>query len=156
MSSDQFDILRKQLKIIKKLKNNYRKNFLKLKRINDITESIITGFSAITTSSIIISFTIINPIAVIVGCVASTLATVGSASKRAYRLQNKVETNKNAFDNYSILERELIAILAKKNLKQNELDLIIDDLNNRLALIEDVTTPLTLSGTLSEKHSESE
>jgi hypothetical protein len=136
----KIDIIKNYLKKIRKRKSKYRENYLKLKKSHDISDSILNGLSAITTTSFVISFSSANPITLIIGCVCSSVSSIGIVCKKAYGLHDKVEQNKNAYDNYSVLEREIILILTNFNkYDDDEIDLIIQDLNNRLDLIENVT-----------------
>jgi hypothetical protein len=139
------DILKSYLKKALQRKKAYQKKYLKLKKADDITNSVFTGLSAITTTSIILTFTG-NPITLIVACVSGSIGSVGIATCKAYGLKHKVDLNKSGLDNYAILERELRLILTNfSKYESDDLDFIINDLNNRFALLEDNLSPAIIS-----------
>ena len=143
-------ILKTHLINIKRLKESHKKKYLKLKRVHDISTSLFAGLSTITTSSIVLTFASVNPVFMIVGCVSSSIATIGVASVKAYQLSRKVDTAKTAIDNYSALEREINLVLSKKDLSESKIELIICDINNRLTMLEDITNPIYMSDSDSE------
>ena len=125
-------------------KKTYFKKMAKLKRLDDSLEVVITGCGAVAVSSLIATIATINPVTLIIGAVFSSVSTVGGAMKRVYNTQGKYESCKTTFNQLSDLERESRAVLVRNHLESNDLQNLLDDINNRLSLIEDTACPIKI------------
>lgn len=125
-------------------KKAYFKKMAKLKRLDDSLEVVITGCGAVAVSSLIATIATINPVTLIIGAVFSSVSTVGGAMKRVYNTQGKYESCKTTFNQLSDLERESRAVLVRNHLESNDLQNLLDDINNRLSLIEDTACPIKI------------
>ena len=125
-------------------KKAYFKKMAKLKRLDDSLEAVITGCGAIAVSSLVATIATINPITLIVGAVFTSVSTVGGAMKRVYNTQGKYESCKTTFNQLSDLERESRAVLVRNHLESTDLQNLLDDINNRLSLIEDTSLPIKI------------
>jgi hypothetical protein len=125
-------------------KKAYFKKMGKLKKLDDGLEAFITGCGAISVSSLIATITVLNPITLIIGAVFTTISTVVGAVKRVYNIQGSYESCKTTYNQLSDLERESRAVLVRNHLESRDLQNLLDDINNRLSLIEDTSIPITL------------
>ena len=125
-------------------KKAYFKKMAKLKRLDDSLEVVITGCGAVAVSSLIATIATINPVTLIIGAVFSSVSTVGGAMKRVYNTQGKYESCKTTCNQLSDLERESRAVLVRNHLESNDLQNLLDDINNRLSLIEDTACPIKI------------
>jgi len=123
-------------------KRIYEKAMKRLKKRDDITEAIIMGSGSIAISSLVVTISTINPIALIVGTVFSSISTVGTAIKRVFSIREKYESCKTTYNQYSDLLRETRTILVKNHLSSQDLTTLLNDINNRMSLIEDASIPL--------------
>ncbi len=123
-------------------KRLYELAMKKLKRKDDMSEAVIMGSGSIAISSLVITISTINPIALIVGTVFSSISTVGSAIKRVLSIREKYESCKTTYNQYSDLLRETRTILVKNHLSSEDLTNLLNDINNRISLIEDASIPL--------------
>jgi hypothetical protein len=128
---------------VSKKKKLYHKKLLKLKRIEDISEAIIIASGTIAVSNILITIASINPITLIIGATFSSISTIGSAIKRVFELKAKGESCKTSFIQFSELERETKAMLAKNHMTSFEYSVLISDINHRISLIEDTAVPVS-------------
>ena len=128
-----------------KKKAFFKKMAKRIKRLDDSLEAVITGCGAVAVSSLIATIATINPITLIVGAVFTSVSTVGGAMKRVYNTQGKYESCKTTFNQLSDLERESRAVLVRNHLESTDLQNLLDDINNRLSLIEDTSLPITIT-----------
>jgi len=114
----------------------------KYKKIDEISESIIMGSGSIAVSSLIVSLASINPIALIIGTVFSSISTIGGAVKRTVNFREKYETCRTSYNQYSDLLREVKTTLVKNHLDSYDKEQLIDEINIRISLIEDSQLPI--------------
>jgi prefoldin subunit 5 len=129
---------------ISRKKVKYMKRWRKLKKVHDVTESVLICCGSIAITNLVITLALINPVTLIIGSVFSAISTVGSATKNAYRLQEKIDSLKTTYQQLSELEREVRSVLVKNHLTSEEYDQLLTDINHRLALIEDSAVPLKI------------
>ena len=124
---------------VKNMRKLYFKNLLKKKKINKGIELIISISSAISTTNIIISISMINPITLIIGGVFSAISTILKFVKTALKLQEEQEKVHITYCNLSDLERDII-----HNIDKNDHDFIIN-VNHRISLIENNAIVISLN-----------
>lgn len=123
-------------KIITRKKNHLKKTN-QLRRRNNATEVVIAGSGALATTTLILSMSGVGAPLLIASTVFSTIATVGTAMKRASNVKSKYESHKSSYLAYSGLEREVKFMMTHPEWTDNQYDTFFTDLNNRLDLIED-------------------
>ena len=116
----------------------------KLKKVDDALEAVITGCGAVAVSSLIVTIATINPVTLIIGATFTSVSTIGGAMKRVYDVKGKYESCKTTFNQLSDLERESRAVLVRNHLESSDLQTLLEDINNRLSLIEDTSLPIKI------------
>lgn len=134
---NRMNLILKTLNDVSMKKNIYFKKKNKLKKMDDVLESLLAGSGAIAVSSLLATIVTINPIALVIGAVFTSVSTVGGAMKRVYNVQGKHDSCKTTYNQLSDLERESRAILVKNHLSSQDLQILLDVINTRLSLIED-------------------
>lgn len=124
-------------------KRLYHRKMCYYKKADDISEACIIGSGSIAASSLFITITTINPVALIVGTAFTSASTIGSAIKRVLNVTNKYEMCKTTYTQLADLERETRAVLVRNHLESKDLQNLLDDVNNRLSLIEDSALPIS-------------
>ena len=142
--SNTEDLIFKLLDEVQIKKQIYRKKMIQLKKIDDITEAVLIACGGISMSNLLVTVAIINPVTLIIGSVFASINAVGSAVKRVVDVKAKFESTKTTVNQLSDLERETRAVLTRNHLEKKDLQNLLDDMNNRLSLIEDSSLPLTL------------
>jgi len=143
MSSEKQVLLNNLIKEIDSKKNLYEKKTIKLKNIDNILEIIISFMSVSSTSVLIIGLTHLNPILLITGTVLSSLSSILNAVKNVSGIQRKIEIHKTTFLNLKELSRESKIILARNHLTSDDKINLLNDISNRLSLIDDSSIPIT-------------
>ena len=126
---------------VKNMRKLYFKNLLKKKKINKGIDLIISISSAISTTNIIISISMINPITLIIGGVFSAISTILKFIKTALKLQEEQEKVHITYCNLSDLERDIIHNIENN---KNDHDFIIN-VNHRISLIENNAIVISLN-----------
>ena len=142
--SNTKELILKLLDEVQIKKQIYRKKMIQLKKIDDITEAVLIACGGISMSNLLVTVAIINPVTLIIGSVFASINAVGSAVKRVVDVKAKFESTKTTVNQLSDLERETRAVLTRNHLEEKDLQNLLDDMNNRLSLIEDSSLPLTL------------
>ena len=142
--SNTKELILKLLDEVQIKKQIYRKKMIQLKKIDDITEAVLIACGGISMSNLLVTVAIINPVTLIIGSVFASINAVGSAVKRVVDVKAKFESTKTTVNQLSDLERETRAVLTRNHLEKKDLQNLLDDMNNRLSLIEDSSLPLTL------------
>lgn len=124
------------IKEICKRRDKHRKVFLKLKKINSFAKVLMNVSSAISVSSLVISLTPLSPVFLIVSLVSTSIGSVTLAIVTGYQLSQKLENHARSHLLYSDLIRDYSAKLRRNHLTSVEYDDILDELNNRINLIE--------------------
>lgn len=147
MNEKKRRLLLKLLSKIIKLKKVYLKKTNIYQKLNSTTEVIIIGSGTLATTTLIMSFTVIASPLLIVSATFSSIATLGTALKRATNIQTKYDTHKSTYLAYSDLERDVRLKITNYELSDEQYDSFFTDLNNRLSLIEDTAIPVvSISG----------
>lgn len=142
--SNTKELIMKLLDEVQIKKQIYRKKMIQLKKIDDITEAVLIACGGISMSNLLVTVAVINPVTLIIGSVFASINAVGSAVKRVVDVKAKFESTKTTVNQLSDLERETRAVLTRNHLEKKDLQNLLDDMNNRLSLIEDSSLPLTL------------
>jgi hypothetical protein len=142
--SNTKELIMKLLDEVQIKKQIYRRKMIQLKKIDDITEAVLIACGGISMSNLLVTVAIINPVTLIIGSVFASINAVGSAVKRVVDVKAKFESTKTTVNQLSDLERETRAVLTRNHLEKKDLQNLLDDMNNRLSLIEDSSLPLTL------------
>jgi len=143
MSSEKQVLLNNLIKEIDSKKNLYEQKTIKLKNIDSILEMIISFMSVSSTSVLIIGLTHLNPILLITGTVLSSLSGILNAVKNVSGIQRKIEIHKTTYLNLKELSRESKIILARNHLTSDDKINLLNDISNRLSLIDDSSIPIT-------------
>jgi len=143
MSSEKQVLLNNLIKEIDSKKNLYEKKTIKLKNIDNILEIVISFMSVSSTSVLIIGLTHLNPVLLICGTVLSSLSGILNAVKNVSGIQRKIEIHKTTFLNLKELSRESKIILARNHLTSDDKINLLNDISNRLSLIDDSSIPIT-------------
>jgi len=143
MSSEKQVLLNNLIKEIDSKKNLYEKKTIKLKNIDNILEIVISFMSVSSTSVLIIGLTHLNPILLITGTVLSSLSGILNAVKNVSGIQRKIEIHKTTYLNLKELSRESKIILARNHLTSDDKINLLNDISNRLSLIDDSSIPIT-------------
>lgn len=126
-------------------KKRYYSLMLKYKKIDDLTESFIIGCGSVSVSSLVTTLANQSPVLLIVGTVFSSVATLSSAIKRSCNVILKYESYKTSYTQLSDLERETRAVLVKNHLTGEDLSNLLNEVNQRLSLIEDSSQPIRIN-----------
>jgi hypothetical protein len=118
-------------------KRLHKKRSAKYKKIDDVTDGILTFCSTATVSTIMLSILSANPIALVVSAAFSTVSMIGGSVKKAINIKEKWAESKNSYSQLSDLSREISITLAKNHLSSTDLDNLLTDIHHRLGLIED-------------------
>ena len=143
MSSEKQVLLNNLIKEIDSKKNLYEQKTIKLKNIDNILEIVISFMSVSSTSVLIIGLTHLNPILLITGTVLSSLSGILNAVKNVSGIQRKIEIHKTTYLNLKELSRESKIILARNHLTSDDKINLLNDISNRLSLIDDSSIPIT-------------
>lgn len=138
------DLILKLLDEVSVKKNIYRRKMVKLKTLDDTSEAILIACGAISVSNLFVTVATINPVTLIIGSVFASVNAVGGAIKRVIDVKAKYESCKTTYNQLSDLDRETRAVLVRNHLEKKDLQHILDDVNNRLSLIEDSALPIPM------------
>ena len=143
MSSEKQVLLNNLIKEIDSKKNLYEQKTIKLKNIDNILEIVISFMSVSSTSVLVIGLTHLNPVLLICGTVLSSLSGILNAVKNVSGIQRKIEIHKTTYLNLKELSRESKIILARNHLTSDDKINLLNDISNRLSLIDDSSIPIT-------------
>lgn len=141
---DKRTLIHNNLDEIAMKKKIYHKKMMKLKRIDNVSESIIIASGAIAVSNLFVTLAVINPITLTIGATFSSISTVGGAVKRVFDVRAKYESIRTTYHQLNDLERTTRAILAKNHMTEEQYLNLLDDMNNQMSLIEDTAIPITI------------
>jgi uncharacterized protein YfcZ (UPF0381/DUF406 family) len=125
-------------------KSEYYKKMCKYKKIDDLSEAIIIGTGAISTSTITIGLSIVEPITLIVGAVCSGISCVLYTIKHIIDIREQTESYKTTYNQLSNLEREVRTIMVQTHTHSSEYMKILNDINIKLSLIQDSALPIKI------------
>lgn len=138
------DLILKLLDEVSVKKQIYRRKMIKLKRLDDTSEAVLIACGAISVSNLFVTVATINPVTLLIGSVFASVNAVGGAIKRVIDVKAKYESCKTTYNQLSDLDRETRAVLVRNHLEKKDLQHILDDVNNRLSLIEDSALPVSV------------
>ena len=138
------DLILKLLDEVSVKKQIYRRKMIKLKRLDDTSEAVLIACGAISVSNLFVTVATINPVTLLIGSVFASVNAVGGAVKRVIDVKAKYESCKTTYNQLSDLDRETRAVLVRNHLEKKDLQHILDDVNNRLSLIEDSALPVSV------------
>lgn len=113
----------------------YKRRHKKLKFIDNMIDLFISGCCACSMSLTILG--IMFPPLLIPSAVLSGSAFVVAQIQRQYNFKNKYNMDGITYTQLKELSREINIILRKNHLSNNDLIDVIEDINNKLSLIED-------------------
>lgn len=123
--------------------NQYNTKYIRHKRAANVTEAAMLGLSALLTSTLFLSY-YGDPNVIIVSVVLSTLSSVASAVLRSIDFRTKQHAAHTSSLQYRGTTRHYHTILLRNGLSSADLDNMLDSINTRLGLIEDVEEGLEL------------
>ena len=138
------ELILKLLDEVSVKKQIYRKKMIKLKTLDDTSEAVLIACGAISVSNLFVTVATINPVTLLIGSVFASVNAVGGAIKRVIDVKAKYESCKTTYNQLSDLDRETRAVLVRNHLEKKDLQNILDDVNNRLSLIEDSALPVPI------------
>ena len=130
-------ILKNTLDDILKKKIKHTKIYIELKALSDILNVILHIFNAMSVCSIILTFSDVNMVINILALSTSSCSSILSAATTALGLSVKMHNHNSAALQYMDVFRDMTLRLHKNGLSSGGLDILISELNIRLALIED-------------------
>jgi len=137
------ELLKNKLRKVKILKKAYLKKTNLYRKLNTGSEVFIIGCGTIATTTLILSFTVIGAPLVLVSVTFSSLATLSTALKKAAGITNKYEIHKQTYLSYADMQRTLDHALSNREISENTLDNIINNIDDRLDLIEGNCIPIS-------------
>lgn len=117
-------------------KNKQYINYIKKKKIDNATKIIISILNSISISSLISGFSGLLPFT-IVSLVSSSLSALLFAAINSYNLSDKISKYNNSYQQYGDLHRWIAGVIKKNHLESNDYDELINNINEKLSLIED-------------------
>ena len=110
---------------------------MKYRKRSNLFKTSIHFCNAVSISSLITSVATINPFTLIVGLSCGSMSTIGSAINDSMNYDTKYQTTRTTYLQLSNLEREIRHILLKNHLSSEDLDELIENIDNKLGLIND-------------------
>jgi hypothetical protein len=124
----------------------YNTKYIRNKRAANMSEAVMLGLSALLTSTLFLSY-YGDPNVIIVSVVLSTVSSVASAVLRSIDFRTKQHAAHTSSLQYRGTTRHYQTILLRNGLSSADLDSMLDSINTRLGLIEDVEEGLELLST---------
>jgi hypothetical protein len=140
----KIDVINKQMKHIQKRRTKHYKKYGKLKKISDRVTALINAFNAVSVCSIIITLTPVFPAAAIIAITTASISGISTAIMTSYNLNVKIENHHTAYLEYATLYRDIQAKIKKNNLSSKDLDLLLEEINDKLSLIENSAPPIKI------------
>ena len=134
------ELIRDELKKIKERKLKQYNRYKKLKSFNITSKTIINLLNAVSVSSIIVSYSYL-PFSTIIALSSTAISSLLSVLLSSYEMDNKITVHHTTSLQLSDLYRTINLRILRNNLSSDDLDEIILDVNDRLALIEDYQLP---------------
>lgn len=127
------------LKTIVDEKNRNKKKMIRYRKLSNFLKTSTHFCNAVSISSLITSIATVNPIALILGASFASCSTIGTALHDSMNNETKYQITRTSYLQLSNLERESRAVLLKNHLTSEQIDDLINDMNHRIALINDST-----------------
>lgn len=132
------------IKDIEEKKKLYGQKEYDLKKLDDISEVIITALSSVGITINIIALTSMNPILLMCGTVLCATSTIFSAIKRTLNIQSKYQSHKTTHGQLSDLLLQSKIIVSRNHLSADDKKELLETIKNQLSLIEDSALPVKL------------
>lgn len=139
---EKISLVKSILKNLSAKKDKHYKKFKKFKKITTFFKCAINGLNAVSVSSLVITLSG-NPITLVIGLVATSLSTIGSAILTGADFEGRYRSHQVSFLQYQDINRDINGRLLRNNLTSLDLDVILTELNNRIGLIEDSEYPIS-------------
>ena len=132
------------LEEIKYKKTIYGKKMKRFHLIDYTSEAFITFCNAVAMSSLFVTLADMNKTTLIIGSILTTVSSVSSAVKRVIGIQQKMEMCNTTYHQLSDLLRETKIILIRNHLNSDDYQNLLNDVSNRLSLIDDSALPIKI------------
>lgn len=130
-------VVLKLLKSINNQKTRFKKRSAYYKRVDDISDGLLTFCSTATVTSIVLTYSNVSDTGLLVSGCLSSLSMIGGAVKQALSIKNKWSESRNSYKQLNDLAREVHILLARNHLTTTDIDNLLTDIHHRLALIDD-------------------
>lgn len=141
--NNKIELITKYLnEIHKKQKKHYNK-YRKYRKLHILCNTSINVLNAVCVSSLVLSFTPVSPITLIIALTFGASSSILSAMDGVINLSNKSILNQTSYLEYINLYRYTKNLLYKNNLNSIELDRILNELNDKVTIIDNHCEPLT-------------
>lgn len=138
------EMVRQILEEVKKKKIIHYKKYVKYKKINTFSKTSINTLNTISVCSIVLTLSPTSPIFIIIGLSTTTLSSIFSAISSSIDIENKVHSHNTSYLQYSDLYRDVSARLLRNGMSSEDLDNLLNEINNRIGLIEDQAPSITI------------
>jgi hypothetical protein len=136
------NMIKNILEDVKWRKGQHYSAFGKYKRSNMFVKSFINILNAVSVSSMVLTFTPVSPVVMIVAITASSMSGISSALSSAVDLDGKIHSHNTSYLQYVDLYRDISARLLRNGLSSSDLDGLLNEVNDRMGLIEDHSSPI--------------
>jgi hypothetical protein len=140
----KMNIISKLLKDIANRRNKHYKKYVKLNKISNVSSAIINCLNGVSICSLILTFSPALPVVGIIALASSSISGILTAGFTSYDLNRKISDHQTAYLEYSDLYREMEAKIKKNNLSSEDLDQLLEEINDKLSLIETSAPPIKL------------
>ena len=135
VTTDKRRVLRDiKQKCIKYVKSNTKK-YLKLKFINDMLDLSLAFLQSAGISCTVLGMT--YPVLLPISAVVSGVAFIGSRLQDKYNFKTKLAQHQLTIRQFNHISREIVAVLSKNNLSEDEYYNYIIEIQDKISLIED-------------------
>lgn len=141
--SEKQVLLNNLIKEIDTKKNLYETQTIKLKKIDNMLDMIISGLSVASTTTLIMGLSHINPVLLLIGTISGAVSSIISTVKNVSGIKRKIEVHRSTFLNLKELSRESKIILARNHLTSDDKITLLNDISHRLSLIDDSSIIIT-------------
>jgi len=128
-------------KLLKEIKNRcikkskeYKKRFKRLKKWDDRIDLLVSFLNSANIACLISGLT--YPPILIASIVCSGLGLIVSRVQQSYNFKHRYTTHNNTINNYNEVAREIITILHRNHLTNEQLQEYIEYINSKLDIIE--------------------
>lgn len=132
---NKIEYLNKVKKECKELSEIYRKRYKKHKRLDDILDVITSLLNGSAIALTLSGFSM--PMLLIGSIVCNSLSYIITQGQRSYNLKRRYLQNDTTYKQYIDLVRKIEAVLQKNHMTTDEYDQFIDQVHDRIALIDD-------------------
>ena len=137
----KYVVLQRMYEEISHKRSQHEKMFKKLKKCDDGLEVTTNILDAVTVTSIVISFSGLYPVLISSLCTSSVSFLIKSG-QRAYNLKEKYTKYLSTSNQLYELQHDIEVTLSANGLTRNEIQAVIGNIRDRLALINDNALPV--------------